>query len=44
MHRPFPDAFMKILIILILKNKNSDTIVESNYRTISIVAAMAKLF
>ena len=39
-----PNAFMKMSIIPILKNKNGDTIAKNNHRPIAIVTAMSKIF
>ena len=43
-HGFLPVAFMRTLIIPILKNKNGDTSAKRNYRLIVIVTAMSKIF
>ena len=43
-HGILPDAFMRTLIIPILKNKNGDTSAKRNYRSIAIVTAMSIMF
>ena len=43
-HGCIPDAFMKTLLIPMLKNKNGDTSAKSNHRPIAIVTAMSKVF
>ena len=43
-HGHVPTAFMKTLIIPILKNRNGDSSEKNNYRPIGIVTAISKLF
>ena len=43
-HGYLPDAFMTTSIIPIFKNKNGDTSAKNNYKPITIVTAMSKIF